>query len=105
MNTFLHGNVTAVMKNSCAVSLTNISSMSTQFLPDIIKKLSIKGMLGYIKDGDKRLQQAFLTLLNLYIYHFGEHAVKDIQEYFKNLFQHLLNFLEHGAPPILKSKS
>ena len=104
ISTFNNQNSSPNIKNSCAVSLTNIGSMTPNFLSEIVKKISLRVMINSLKDGDKRLQQAFMTILNLYIFHCGESACKEIQEHFKILFQNLMNFLEHGAP-ILKSKS
>jgi serine/threonine-protein kinase ULK4 len=105
LGVFNSGDISGPMKCSCAVILTNIGALHKEYLPEIIKKFSLKVMIAGIKEGDKRLQQAFLTLLNLYIFYWGESAARDIQEYFKVLFQHLMNILEHGSPPILKSKS
>jgi len=97
--------ISGPIKTSCAVILTNIAVLQKEFLPEIIRYIGIKTIINGLKEGEKRLQQSFLTLTNMYIFYGGEQACKEVQEYFKPLFNHLMNFLEHGSTPILKSKS
>lgn len=55
-------------RKSMIVSIVNICFMRKEFVYDVVEQLELKTIVAGIAESVERIQQALLTLLNLYIY-------------------------------------
>ena len=83
------------MRSSAIVCIVNISFLSPGYISDVIKNLEMKTIISTIQDSTERIQQALITLINLYLYYYDEEAVREVQNHLRQLYPVISSFFEH----------
>lgn len=86
-----------IFKISAAVALSHIVKLNCQFFPIIFDKMGSGRFCFVLSEGQSRVQQAFITMLNLALSHGGFPKITEVLLKDQNFLQALVKMIDHTS--------
>lgn len=100
---FLHGRKES-FRNTGAIALSHICKLNATLFNYVIDYIPFDEMCTVLMEGNSRVQQAFITMINLALLHKNEKLLTKMGEYRKHIKQAIISLFEHTSL-VIRGKS